>query len=89
MTAIQEMSLDRDPGKKRTCKIFWRDLGAPTGEFGANFSSYLGWYLRETVPCTLMDWGDADEETIKIPVWNHMKVQFCFSSTDFFDETQK
>ena len=55
--------------------------GAPTGEFMANFSSYLGFIVRETVPCTLHNWKHADHETIKDPLWAHMKVQFCFSST--------
>ena len=69
--------------KKTRRFIEFTDLGAPTGEFGANFSSYLGWYLRETVPCTILDWKHADQESIKDPVWNHMKVQSCTNHKNY------
>ena len=64
-----------DSTKDITRYIEFDANGVPTGKFGANFSSYLGCYVRETVPCTIDDWKHADQESIKDPVWNHMKVQ--------------
>ena len=64
-----------DATKKIMRYIEFDENGAPTGVFGANFSNYLGCFVRETVPCTVENWKTADEETIKDPIWKHIKVQ--------------
>ena len=65
--------LNRTKNEKRT--IEFDANGVPAGKSKSNFQSYLGWFLRETVPCTVNDWKTADKETIKDPLWAHMKVR--------------
>lgn len=66
-----------DETKDITRYIEFLDNGMPTGKFAANFSNYLGWYLRETVPCTLQNWKQADEE-LRNRLWDNVKARLCF-----------
>ena len=66
-----------DQTKNTRRHIEFTDEGGLTGDYAANFSNYLGCYLRETVPCTVIDWKKADPN-LKKGVWNNLKARFRF-----------